>query len=380
MKLIFASDSFKGSLSSPKINSLLEQAAKEIFPEAETTSLIMADGGEGTVDALISQLGGKKMGLCVHGPLFQPVEAGYGILPGGTAVIEMASASGLPLVPISKRNPMKTTSIGTGELIVDALSHGIRKIAIAIGGSATNDGGMGMMAALGVRFLDASGAMLRGCGGDLEKVDTIDISGLHPAVAETEFTVMCDVNNPLLGERGCAFTFAAQKGADKDMQQLLEMGMNHYASKIEKAMGVAAKEMPGAGAAGGLGFALMTFLGARLQSGIDTVLDLIHFDDLIQDASLVVTGEGRMDWQSSYGKVPCGVGKRCQKAGVPAVAIAGGILPGYEAIYEFGIQSVITTINGAMDIQQAMKDCESLYLDAAIRLFRTLQCGMKMAK
>ena len=228
MKLIFASDSFKGSLSSPKINSLLEQAAKEIFPEAETTSLIMADGGEGTVDALISQLGGKKIGLCVHGPLFQPVEAGYGILPGGTAVIEMASASGLPLVPISKRNPMKTTSIGTGELIVDALSHGIRKIAIAIGGSATNDGGMGMMAALGVRFLDASGAMLRGCGGDLEKVDTIDISGLHPAVAETEFTVMCDVNNPLLGERGCAFTFASQKGADKDMQQLLEMGMNHF--------------------------------------------------------------------------------------------------------------------------------------------------------
>lgn len=236
------------------------------------------------------------------------------------------------------------------------------------------------MAALGVRFLDASGAMLRGYGGDLEKVDTIDISGLHPAVAETEFTVMCDVNNPLLGERGCAFTFAAQKGADKDMQQLLEMGMNHYASKIEKAMGVAAKEMPGAGAAGGLGFALMTFLGARLQSGIDTVLDLIHFDDLIQDASLVVTGEGRMDWQSSYGKVPCGVGKTMSKGRGSSCGNCRRDFACYEAIYEFGIQSVITTINGAMDIQQAMKDCESLYLDAAIRLFRTLQCGMKMAK
>ena len=378
MKMIFASDSFKGSLSSQQILTLLKQEAEQVFPGVKTSGVLMADGGEGTVDALVSQLGGTYETIVVHDPCFRLDEAGYGILPEGSAVIEMAAASGLPMVPADKRNPMETTSYGTGELIVHALSQGIRKIAIAIGGSATNDGGMGMLAALGVRFLDESGSLLRGCGGDLEKVASIDLSGLHPAVRETEFTVMCDVTNPLLGPEGATFTFSAQKGADAVMQQCLEAGMAHYAELAEKATGVPAREVPGAGAAGGLGFALMSFLGANLQSGIETVLDLVHFDELLKDADLVVTGEGRMDWQSSYGKVPSGVGKRCQKAGVPAVAIVGGLLPGYESIYEAGIQTVVTTVSGIMPLEQAMKDSESLYLDAAVRLFRAIRCGKQM--
>ncbi len=380
MKLIFASDSFKGSLSSQQIISLLKETVEQVFPKSENQGFLMADGGEGTVDALVSQLGGIYQKVSVHDPLFQMIEARYGILPEGNAVIEMASASGLPLLPTENRNPMETTTFGTGELIVDAISRGIRKITIAIGGSATNDGGMGMLAALGVRFLDQSGKELRGCGSDLEKVETIDLSGLHPAIQETEFTVMCDVTNPLLGPEGATFTFSAQKGANPAMQQQLENGMAHYSCIVEQTTGIEAKEVPGAGAAGGLGFALMSFLDARLQSGIETVLDLVHFDDALAEADLVVTGEGRMDWQSSYGKVPSGVGKRCQKAGVPVVAIVGGLLPGYESIYKSGIQTVVTTVNGVMELEQAIQESEALYRDAALRLFRAIRCGMDLQK
>lgn len=380
MKLIFASDSFKGSLSSEKIISLLTQAAETVFPDAQTEGIYMADGGEGTVDALVHQLGGRRKSVKVHGPLFQPVQSSYGLLPDGTAVIEMAAASGLPLVPEEKRNPCNTTSFGTGELIADALSSGAKKVVIAIGGSATNDGGMGMLTALGVHFLDSEGKQVRGCGEDLEKVDSMDISRLHPKVSHAEFIVLCDVTNPLLGPQGTAFTFSAQKGADAAMQKRLEEGMAHYADRVEKTLQVSCRDIPGSGAAGGLGFALMAFLGAKLQSGIETVLDLTGFDAILHDADLVVTGEGRMDWQSSYGKVPAGVAKRCQKFGVPAVAIVGGLLSGYETIYEAGIQSVITTINGVMTLDEAIAESESLYLDAAIRLFRSIRCGMMIPK
>ena len=378
MKLLFASDSFKGSLSSKQIHLLLEQAASEVFPDAESRGILMADGGEGTVPALVEQLGGEIRTVTVHGPLFQPVDASYGILSQESAVIEMASASGLPLVPSEKRNPMKTTTLGTGELIADALSQGIRKIIIAIGGSATNDGGMGMLTALGVRFYEQDGTLLRGCGADLEKVASIDVSGLHPGLANAETTVLCDVNNPLLGPEGATFTFSAQKGAQYAMQERLEAGMAHYADLVEKVTGVSAKALPGAGAAGGLGFALMSFLGAKLEPGIETVLDLVGFDKMLQDTDLVVTGEGRMDWQSAFGKVPAGVAGRCQKAGVPVVAIVGGLLPGYEKIYEIGLESVVTTVNGVMELEEAFAKSESLYLDAAIRLFRSIRCGMKL--
>ncbi len=378
MKILFASDSFKGSLTSKEIGKLLTQAVSEIFPHAETHTLCVADGGEGTMEAVVQALGGTWKTVPVRDPLGNPVQARYGLLPGHKAIIEMAAASGLPLVPADQRNAAKTSSIGTGMLIRDALDAGIRDITIAIGGSATNDGGMGAMQALGVSFLDKNDQEVWGCGENLAFVDHIDVSGLHPAVAQTRFTVMCDVTNPLLGAHGATYTFGRQKGADDAMLAQLEQGMTQYAAAVQTALGCDNTALPGSGAAGGLGFALMTFLHAQAQPGIEAVLDLLSFDRALDGVDLVITGEGRMDWQSAFGKVPSGVGKRCKKAGVPAVAIVGGLLEGYEAIYDCGIQSVVTTINGAMSIEDAMENSRALYLDAARRLLRMVRCGMSI--
>lgn len=380
MKILFASDSFKGSLSSERIGKLLEETAKKVFPQAETESVLVADGGEGTMEAVIREQHGSYRQIPVMDPLGKTITASYGLLPDGTAMIEMAEASGLPLVPISLRDPKETTSYGTGQLIADALDQGIRRIVIGIGGSATNDGGMGAMSALGVRFLDSEGNILAGCGKNLERVERIDLAGLHPGVKEAVFIVMCDVENPLLGQNGAAYTFGEQKGADKDDLELLEKGMSHYAQLIEKEMKCQMAETKGAGAAGGLGFAFLTFLDANLRSGIETVLDMVGFDEKLRDVDLVITGEGRMDWQSSFGKVPSGIGKRCEKAHVPAAAIVGGLLKGYEGIYDTGISTVMTTINGAMELSEAMERSEELYLDAAYRLFRAIACGMSIQK
>lgn len=380
MKILFASDSFKGSLSSERIGELLEEAAKKVFPQAETESVLAADGGEGTMEAVVKEQSGSYRQIPVMDPLGKTITASYGLLPDGTAIIEMAKASGLPLVPVSLRDPKETTSYGTGQLIADALDQGIRRIVIGIGGSATNDGGMGAMSALGVRFLDSEGNILAGCGKDLERVERIDLAGLHPGVKEAVFTVMCDVENPLLGQNGAAYTFGEQKGADKEDLELLEKGMSHYAQLIEEEMKCQMAETKGAGAAGGLGFAFLTFLDANLRSGIETVLDMVEFDEKLRDVDLVITGEGRMDWQSSFGKVPSGIGKRCEKAHVPATAIVGGLLKGYEGIYDTGISTVMTTINGAMDLSEAMERSEELYLDAAYRLFRAIACGMSIQK
>lgn len=378
MKILFASDSFKGSLTSEDIIKLLEHVTGQVFPEAQTEGVLVADGGEGTMDALVKQLHGTYRTIEVQGPLFEKVTAAYGLLPGNQAIIEMAEASGLPMVPKEKRNPLKTTTFGTGMLIKDALDQGIRNIVIAIGGSATNDGGMGAMSALGVKFLDEKGNILKGCGEELKQVRKIDIHDMHPAVSETVFTVMCDVNNPLLGECGATYTFGTQKGADSEKLYILEEGMKTYAKIVENTLHCTVSEEKGAGAAGGLGFALMAFLNAKLNSGIETVLDLIHFDEKMENADLVITGEGRMDWQSSYGKVPSGIGNRCKAMGVPAVAIVGGLLDGYQTIYEHGILSIATTVNGIMDLEEALENKEKLYKDAAYRLLSALKCGMKL--
>lgn len=380
MKILFASDSFKGSLTSMQISNLLKQATSEIFPNAQTVSMSVADGGEGTMDSLVNSLGGTWKTVDVLGPLQENIKARYGILPEGKAIIEMAEASGLPLVPSDKRNPKKTTSFGTGMLIRDALENGITDITIAIGGSATNDGGMGAMQALGIKFLDENNNELTGCGENLSKVKNIDLDNLHHAVAKTNFTVMCDVTNPLLGNQGATYTFGRQKGADDTMLAELEYGMSIYANKIKSIIGKDISCKEGSGAAGGLGFALMAFLDAKLQSGIDVVLDLLDFDKKLKDVDLVITGEGRMDNQSAFGKVPSGIGKRCKKMGVPAVAIVGGLLSGYESIYSCGIESVITTINGAMTIDEALANSEDLYLDAARRLLRMIRCGKYIFK
>lgn len=378
MKLLFASDSFKGTLSSEQIIQLLTDSANRIFPDCETVGVPIADGGEGTVDAVIAVTKGEKREVLVHGPLMEEITASYGVFHGDSAIIEMAAASGLPMVPENKRNPLYTTTYGTGELIKDALDAGYRKLSIAIGGSATNDGGMGAMRALGVRFLDEAGEELLGFGSDLGKVADIDVSGLHSGIAEAEITVMCDVNNPLTGPDGATYTFGKQKGGTPEILDELETGMKQYASVILEKLELNVDEIAGAGAAGGLGAALCGFLHAELKSGIETVLDLIDFDALLDGTDLVVTGEGRIDWQSAFGKVPSGIGMRCKKKGVPAVAIVGGMGDGAEKIYEFGVESIVSTINGAMDISEALERAEELYAGAADRLFRMVRVGMQM--
>lgn len=378
MKIVFASDSFKGSLSSERIVELLDDVVAHVFPDATTDGMLVADGGEGTMDTIVKELNGTYRKIIVKNPLLENTNAAYGILPNEQAVIEMAQASGLPLLPIEKRNPALTSSYGTGMLINDALEQGKKDIIIALGGSATNDGGMGALSALGVKFYDKDGNLLIGKGEDLIKVNDIDLSGLNPLLKEAKFTVMCDVTNPLLGLQGATYTFGAQKGADKEMLDCLEKGMQNYAQVVAKALNVDVAQTKGAGAAGGLGFALLAFFNAQLKPGIETVLDLINFDERIQDADLVITGEGRMDWQSSFGKVPSGVGKRCLKANVKAVAIVGGLLKGYEEIYNQGICSIATTVNGIMKIDEAIENAEALYQDAAYRLLSAIKCGMDL--
>lgn len=378
MKFLFASDSFKGSLSSLRISELLTIAARETFPYCECSSIEVADGGEGTTDAVLSAVCGERISLTVTDPLWRNIQSYYGQLDDHRAIMEMASASGLPLLTAEERNPFKTTTFGTGEMIKDALDRGFTDISIAIGGSATNDGGMGCMCALGVRFLDEQGLELKGCGENLIRIAKIDTTHMDPRIATTKFTVMCDVTNPLCGEHGATYTFAKQKGATPEMLVELETGMCHYRNLLLEQFGIDANEVSGAGAAGGLGIALMLFLNATLQSGIETMLQLVDFDQKLHNVSLVVTGEGRTDWQSTFGKVMHGVGLHSKAKNIPVVAIVGSLGEGYEQIYDSGVDSIITTVDGPMELKEALDRAEELYLRAARRLFRMIWVGLNM--
>jgi len=378
MKLLFASDSFKGTLSSEQTIELLKKAAGEVFDQCECTGMPVADGGEGTTDAVIAAIQGEKIPVNVCGPLQEIVTAYYGKLDENAAILEMALASGLPLIPRSLRDPRNTTTYGTGELIKDALDRGFTDISIAIGGSATNDGGMGCMKALGVKFLDSEGNELEGTGKDLVNVAHIDISGLHPRIFQVKLTAMCDVNNPLCGKDGATYTFGKQKGGSLQVLDELERGMQNYRDVIIREFGINPDEMPGSGAAGGLGAALLVFLHAELKSGIETVLDLIGFDSRLENVSMVVTGEGRTDWQSCFGKVMQGIGMRCKKKGIPAVALVGAMGEGAEKIYDFGICSIMTTVNGVMELEKALENAEDLYYHGALRMFRFIKTGMEI--
>ncbi|MBQ7680969.1 MAG: glycerate kinase [Oscillibacter sp.] len=307
------------------------------------------------------------------------VEAGYGVLPGGRAVIEMAAASGLPLVPEAERNPLNTTTYGTGELILDALKRGYLDISIAIGGTATNDGGMGCAKALGVRFLDADGAELDGYGRDLPRVARIDTSGLDARLKDAVITVMCDVTNPLCGEHGATYTFGAQKGATPEIQKQLEAGMCNYRDVIRRDFGIDCDAVEGAGAAGGLGAALKVFLNGNMRSGIETVLELIHFDDRLEGVDLVVTGEGRTDWQSCFGKVMQGIGLHAKAKGIPVVGLSGSLGRDALDITAHGVESLMTTVNAPMPLQSALDNAETLYYEGAVRMFRFIRVGMSIA-
>ena len=378
MKLLFASDSFKGSLTSEKTVELLQRAAREVFGACECSGVPVADGGEGTVEAVIAAEQGEQVTVKVHGPLMEETESFYGIFDQDKAVIEMAAASGLPMVPEELRNPLNTTSFGTGELILDALKRGYRDISIAIGGSATNDGGMGCARALGVKFLDQNGNELEGFGRDLAKVASIDISGLDERVKSAKITVMCDVTNPLCGKDGATWTFGKQKGATPEIQEELEKGMCSYRDVIKETFGIDCDEIPGAGAAGGLGAALRVFLKGEMKSGIETVLELIRFDERLEGVDLVVTGEGRTDWQSCFGKVMQGVGMHAKAKGVPVLGLSGSLGKNAMDICDCGISSLMTTVNAPMPLSEALERAEELYYEGALRMFRFVRTGMDM--
>ncbi|MCL2343097.1 MAG: glycerate kinase [Firmicutes bacterium] len=375
MKFLFAPDSFKGSLSSHEVIDCLTTAAGAVFPGAEIVGIPIADGGEGTVDSFLTACPGEKVYVGVRSPEGKSVTAYYGSLNDGTAVIEMAQASGLGLANADK-NPLYTTSYGTGELIAHALKRH-KKIIIGIGGSATNDGGIGAMSALGVKFYDEQGALISpGRGIDLRCITRVDVSGLDPNIKNAEITVMCDVDNPLTGEHGATYTFGPQKGADAERLALLEHGMQHYADLVKRSLGVDMEHIPGAGAAGGLGGALKVFLGAELRRGIDVMLELVHFKELLRGADLVVTGEGNFDAQSLHDKAPIGIARLCKEAGVPCVVIAGGVGDGVEKAYDLGVSAVMSIVPRCMGLDEAMRDSRELFLQAADRMFRLIKIGM----
>ena len=377
---LFACDSFKGTLSSARSSELLAEEARAFFPEADFRSLEVADGGEGTVDAIVASLGGRRVSLLAADPLGRPVEATYGMLPGERAVIEMAAASGLPILSPGERDPRKTSTFGTGQMILDALDRGARDISLAIGGSATNDCGMGAMRALGVRFLDASGAELMGTGADLGLVAKVDLSGMDPRVSQTSFHVMCDVANPLVGPRGATRTFGPQKGADAAMVEELEAGMASLAAGLEDVFGTSVADEPGMGAAGGLGAAARLFLDAEVVGGVDWVLDLVGFDEVLSGCSLCVTGEGHADGQSAHGKVVSGVAARCRRAGVPCVAIVGGMNADACELLDCGVDALVPTVIDAASIEEVLANAERNFRLAAQRVFSLVSLGRKMGE
>ena len=355
-KIVVASDSFKGSLSSLEVADAAAKAINECIPGCCVEKVEVADGGEGTMEALHRTLGGVKVAVEVCDPLGRAITASYVKLADGvTAVLEMAVASGLPLLAPQERNPMKTSTYGTGQLIADALRKGCRKFLIGIGGSATNDAGMGMLEALGVRFLDVDGNLLHGSGESLEKVEDIDLSGVCAGLAESEFIIACDVDAPLYGPKGAACVFAPQKGADAEMVAMLNDGLEHFSSVIRRVTGKDVSDIPGAGAAGGLGGGFVAFLPARLERGIEMVLDAISFDERIRGASLIITGEGRVDFQTLTGKTPYGILKRARRQGIPVVAIGGSVALGEIEASEAGFAGVYAVTPSDMPLEEAMK-------------------------
>jgi len=360
-KIIIASDSFKGCLSSLEIARAARKGIQKVLPDCEIVEIPVADGGEGTTEALVDALDGRFVSCEVHDPLMNPIQVEYGILGDGlTAVIEMASASGLTLVPPEKRNPMLTTTYGTGELIKDALQKGCRRFLIGIGGSATNDAGTGMLQALGFRFLDSAGNELGKGGQILEKIAHIDAEKAIPALQETVFTIACDVNNPFSGENGAAFVFARQKGADDAMINQLDKGLKHFANTIHANLGKSIDAVLGAGAAGGLGGGFIAFLSATLKPGIQMVLEALDFDKRIQNADLIITGEGKLDRQTGMGKTPAGVLEAGKKHKIPVIAI-GGSVEETDMLLQKGFLAVLSIQPGPVTLEQAMDKSFTAY-------------------
>jgi glycerate kinase len=381
LTIVVAPQAFKGSLDAPEVAQAIARGVRQVLRDARLIILPVADGGEGTVRALVEASGGRTVTTRVVGPLEKPVNAEWGILGDGvTAVIEMAAASGLPLIPRPERNPMRTTTFGTGELIRSALDHGVRKLIVGIGGSATNDGGAGMAQALGARLLDSAGNELPRGGGQLGKLERIDTSGLDPRLRDLDVEVACDVANPLCGPEGASAVYGPQKGADATMVRTLDAALQHYADVIERDMGKSVCDNPGAGAAGGLGAGLLAFADATLSPGVKIVFEAIDLDGKLRGADLVITGEGRMDSQDIYGKAPMEVAKRAKAVGIPSIAIVGSTGRDYRIVFDHGLDAVIGTVNRPMSLDRAVGESAKLITEAAMRATRLVCVGMTVAQ
>ena len=354
MKIVIASDSFKGSMSSLDVALAAERGVCDVLPDCQVLTVNVADGGEGTVEAIVDALGGEIVRVNVSDPLGRKIETYYGIA-GETAILEMAAASGLPLLKVEERNPWATSTLGTGEMIMDAIARGCRKFLVGIGGSATNDAGIGMLQAMGFRFYDANGELIsQGCGGVLGSIAHIDDRLVSAAVKESQFTVACDVDTPFCGPEGAAPVFAPQKGADAEMVKRLDEGMASFAKVIAEKYAIDIVPVAGAGAAGGMGGAFRAFLGATLKKGIDMVLDAIDFDTTIQGANLIITGEGKVDFQTAKGKTAAGVLNRAKKQHIPVVAI-GGCVEMCDSLVQMGFAGIYPILEEKVPLEIAMQ-------------------------
>jgi glycerate kinase len=353
MKILIAPDSFKGSLTSLGVAENIGKGFLRVFPEAEILKVPMADGGEGTLQSLVDAYKGEIIKERVTGPLGEEVEAYYGLIENGfTGVIEIAAASGLTLVPEEKRNPMKTTTYGTGQLIKRALEKGVRKLIIGIGGSATNDAGVGMAQALGVKFLDKDGKEIGYGGAELGRIERIDMSLLEPRIKEVDIRVACDVKNRLYGREGAAYVYGPQKGASPEMVMILDENLRHFSRIVERELGVELQSIEGGGAAGGLGAGLVAFLKAKLEAGIDIVMDAVKLEEKMKKADLVITGEGCIDGQTVNGKTPIGVARKARKYGIPVIAISAITGEGVEKVLYEGIDAVFNIMQRPVSIEE----------------------------
>lgn len=374
--IVVAPDSYKGSVSAIGVADAMAHGILRVFPEATVRKIPIADGGEGTVEAMVSATGGEIRRTEVTGPLGGRILSGWGVLGDGqTAVIEMAAASGLPLVPKEKLSPRTTTTYGTGELIRAALDAGLRKIIIGIGGSATNDGGAGMAQALGVRFKDAGGQDLPGGGAALAQLAKIDLGGLDPRLLHSEIIVACNVDNPLCGPRGASAVFGPQKGATPSDVAELDSALAHFARLARDATGRDVAECPGAGAAGGLGAGLMFFTPARLRPGVEIVLEAVGFAEAVKTARFVITGEGRTDFQTAFGKAPVGVAKVAKSFGVPVFCLSGGLGEGADDVLDQGIDAVMSICDRPLSLEECMRDGAALIESGAARLCRIVRAS-----
>lgn len=372
MKIVIAVDSFKGSLSSIEAERAAEEGIKAAMPGAETVLMPLADGGEGTVEAFVLGAGAKEIHLTVTGPLGKPVACTYGILEEErTAVIEVAAAAGLTLTPEKERNPLNTTSYGVGEIIRDAIEKGCRRFIVGMGGSATNDGGLGMLNALGFHFKNIHGESAGIYGRDLASVEQVNTSQAAPELSQCEFIVACDVNNPLCGANGASMVFGPQKGAGKEMAEQLDQSLRHFSEITRKALQKDMAQMPGAGAAGGLGYGFMTYLNGKMENGIDLVLKAVQMETELSDADIVVTGEGRMDFQTAMGKAPVGVARLAKKYGCMVLAFTGAAAPEAGTCNGKGIDAYFPIVRGPIGLREAMEK-ETAYAnlrDAAKQVF-----------